>query len=117
MKSLLSFLSSSELLLPPSLHGFRSGLSIEHVVPPPEAAGEVTNELLVVNVVVFGASPEWQEMVKRPGEFITGVGVNCLEQPQHNPDVHRKDMKISSHSTPHNRDTDCSKTQHHNFNR
>jgi len=117
MESLLRFLSgTSKLFLPPSLHRFRISLSIEHVVPPSEAASEVTNEFLVMNIMVFGASPEWQEVVKRPGKFISGVGVNCLEQPQGNPDVHREDVEISSHSTPHNWYTDCSETQHHNFN-
>lgn len=60
--------------------GIRAGLGIHEVVPPPEARRVVADEFLVVHVVVLGAGPEWEEMPQRPGEIVTGMRVDGLEQ-------------------------------------
>lgn len=51
------------LLLPTPLDRLWVALGIKNVVPPPERAGVVPNELLVVGIVVVGTSPERQEVV------------------------------------------------------
>ena len=43
--------------LPPLLRGLRSGLGIHDLIPPPETAGVVANEFLVVNIVPLGSAP------------------------------------------------------------
>lgn len=42
--------------------------------------------------MVLGTGPERQEMVQTPGELVARVGVDCLEQTEHNPDVHGEDV-------------------------
>ena len=54
--------------------------SIKDIIPPPEAAGIIANELLMVEIVVIGTSPEGKEMVKTPWKFVTTVSINGLEQ-------------------------------------
>lgn len=71
----------------------------------------------MVNIVVLGSSPEWDEVVKRPWELVSGVSVDSLEKTEDNPDVHGDDMEVSSESTPDDWDTDGSETKSHNFNR
>ena len=42
----------------------------------------------MVHVMVLSTSPERQEVVQRPGEFVAAMRVNSLEQAEHNPEVH-----------------------------
>lgn len=71
----------------------------------------------MVQVVMVGAGPEWEEMMEAPRELVAAMRVDCLEQAQHNPDIHREDMQISSHSAPKNRAADSPKAQDHHLNR
>ena len=63
-----------------SLGSLWAGLSIHDIVPPSETAGVVTDEALVVGVVVVGAGVEREEVMQTPGKIITAVGVNGLEE-------------------------------------
>jgi hypothetical protein len=105
------------LVLATSLQRIRGVLSVENVVPPPEAAGVITNELLMVQIMVIRTRPEGQEMMQTPWEFISTVGINGLEQTQHDPDVHGEDMQITGESTPKNGTPDGPKAQDHDLNR
>ena len=53
-----------KLLLPALLAGLKTSLGVEAEVPPAEAGRVVTNELLVVQIVVVSTSPERQEMAQ-----------------------------------------------------
>lgn len=66
--------------------------------------------------MVLGTSPEGKEVVQTPGELVTAVRIDGLEQAQHNPEVHGQNMQITSNSTPKDGGSDCAETQNHNFN-
>lgn len=105
------------LALAATLQRIRSVLSVQNVVPPPEAAGEVTNELLVVEIMVIRTGPERQEVVETPGELIATVRVDGLEQAQNNPNVHGENVQVTSDSTPGDGAANASETQNHNLDR
>lgn len=65
---------------------------------------------------MVSASPEWEEMVKTPREFVTAVRIDGLKQAQHDPNVHSEDVQISSHRTPEDWTTDSAKPKNHNLN-
>lgn len=56
----------------------------------------------MVNIVVIGARPDWQEMVQAPWELIAAVRINGLEQPADNPNVHGQNVQIPGKGTPEN---------------
>ena len=91
---LLGLSGLCELLLSSSLGSLSTSLGIQNVVPPAERARVVADELLMVNVVVLSASPERKEVVERPGELVTRMCVDGLEQAEDNPDVHGQDVKV-----------------------
>lgn len=76
--------------------GIGTSLGVEHVVPPAEAGSVVANELLVVNVVVLSAGPDRQEVAQAPGEVVSAVGIDGLEETQSDPDVHGQEMELAS---------------------
>jgi len=114
-RHLLGLPGLGELLFPPLLGGLGTSLSVEDKVPPPEAAGIVTNEFLVVDVVVLGAGPEGKEVVQRPGELVTAVGIDGLEETERNPDVHCHDVEVLGDGTPENGATNTSETENHDL--
>lgn len=87
-------LGGGHLLLATLRGSLRTGLGIKNVVPPAEARRIVSDEALVVNVVVFGACPERQEMMQAPRELIAGMSINGLEQPADDPEVHGQDVQV-----------------------
>jgi len=50
--------------------------------------------------VVVSTSPDWQEVVERPGELITRVRVDGLEHTQRDPDVHGEDVEVLGDGAP-----------------
>lgn len=105
-----------ELLLSSSLGSLSTGLGIQNIVPPAERARVVANELFVMDIVVFGASPEGKEVVERPGKLVARVCVDGLEQAKDDPDVHGQDVEILGDGAPHDGNTDSTETQAHDFN-
>jgi len=73
-----------------------TSLGVHEVVPPSEGRGVVSDEVVVVSVVVFSTGPEWNEVMKRPWEVVTRVGVNSLQQSEDNPASKGKQMQITS---------------------
>ena len=71
----------------------------------------------MVKIMVIGTCPEGEEVVQAPWEFISAVGVNSLEEAQHDPDVHGEDVQISREGTPKNRATDRTEAQNHDLDR
>ncbi len=112
---LLSLLEVRELLLSSPLGRLSTSLGIQNKVPPPEAAGIVSNKLLVMFVVMFGTSPERQEMVETPGKLVAAMGIDGLEQAEDNPGIHCQDVKVFGNSTPYDWPTNCSEAQNHDL--
>jgi hypothetical protein len=110
-------LSLGQLPLAPLLGSLGTSLGVKAEVPPPEAAGVVSNELLVVDVVVLSASPEGKEVVQAPGELVAAVRINGLEHAEDNPCVHGENVEILGDGTPEDRASDGSETQDHDFDR
>jgi len=96
--NLLSLLC--ELPLTSSLGSLRSRLSVHDIIPPSETAGIVANESLMVNVVMFGTSPERKEVVQAPRKFITTVGIDSLEKAADDPEIHCQDVELASNQNP-----------------
>lgn len=109
-------LGRSSLVLPSALEHLRGVLGVEDVVPPAEAARVVANELLVVQVMVVGTGPEGQEVVETPGEFVATVGVDGLEQTQHDPDVHGENVQISGEGAPDDGGSHRTEAENHDLN-
>ena len=99
-----------ELLLSPLLGGLGTSFSVKAEVPPPEAAGIVANELLMVNIMVLSTSPEGKEVMQAPGEFVTAVRIDGLEHAKDDPGVHCKDVEILGDGAPENWTSDCAET-------
>ena len=92
-------------------------LSIHNVIPPSETTRVVANETHMVFVMVFSAGPEGQEVVQAPRKVVTTVGINSLEQPNDDPDVHRQDVKFTSGKHPQDRDTDYASAEEEGLDR
>lgn len=102
-------------LLSAPLCSFRATFSVEKQVPPSERARVVANKLLVMRIVVVGASPEWQKMVQTPWELISRVSVNGLEQAKQDPEVHGQNVKILGESAPQNWRANRSQPENHDL--
>lgn len=101
--------------LSPLLGGLGPGLGIQQVIPPPEAARIIADEAFMMDVMMFGAGPEREEVVQAPGEFVAAVGVDGLEQPADDPDVHGQDVEVPSHGAQQDRRSDGAEAQDHDF--
>jgi hypothetical protein len=112
---LLGFPELGQLTLAALLGSLCAGLGVKNEVPPSEAASVVANELLVVNVVVLGASPEGQEVVQTPGELVTAVRIDGLEHAEKDPDVHSQDVEVLGDGAEYDGDTDSSESENHDF--
>jgi len=62
-------------------------VSSEEAVPPAERGRKVVHERHVVEVMVLGARPKWNDVLERPGEVVSGMGINGLEKTEGDPDV------------------------------
>lgn len=93
---LLLSLESPELLLAAALVCLGTSLGVQAVIPPAEAGRVVTDELLMMQVVMVGAGPDGQEVAQAPGEVIAAVGVDGLEETQDDPDVHGQEVQLTS---------------------
>ena len=65
--------------------------------------------------MVVSTSPDWQEVVERPGELITRVRVDGLEHTQRDPDVHGEDVEVLGDGAPDDRAADGAETEDHDF--
>ena len=69
----------------------------------------------MVNVVVVCPGPEWEDVVQRPGELIPGMRIDCLEQPQHDPNVHGQNVQFTGDRAPENRTADGAEAKKQDF--
>lgn len=107
----------SKLLVATALVGLSTGLSVQEVVPPAEAGGVVADKLLVVHIVVVGAGPDGQEVVQAPGEVVTTVGVDGLEETEDDPCVHGEEVQVTSDANDENGRSDSAHTEQHRLDR
>lgn len=98
------------------LESTSAGLGVENVVPPSEGAGVVSNELLVVEIVVLSASPEGKKVVQAPWELISAVSINGLEETADNPEVHGKNVQVLGDQAEDNGDTNGAEAQDQGLN-
>lgn len=66
--------------------------------------------------MVVCASPEWQKVVQRPWEFVTGMRVHSLEQSQGDPETDGEKMQATSQHTPNDGNTNGTETKKHHLN-
>jgi hypothetical protein len=110
-----SLLRLQRLPLAPPLSSLRPALSIESPIPPSERARVVANELLMVYIMVVRASPDRQEMVQRPGELISRMRINGLENAQRDPHVHGQDVQVLGDGAPQDGRADGAEAEDHDF--
>lgn len=104
------------VLLTSSLRSLWSRLSVHDIIPPSEAARVVANELLVVNIVMLGTSPEREEVVQAPGELVSAVRIDSLKETAGDPEVHGKDVEVLREHGPEDRNEDGACAEDHGFN-
>ena len=77
-----------KLAFAPSLRCLRARFSVQHVIPPSKAARIVSDEALVMYIVVIRSSPEWKKMTQAHGEVVPAVCVDGLEKSEDDPHIH-----------------------------
>lgn len=71
----------------------------------------------MMHVMMLSASPERQEVVQAPGELVAAMRIDGLEQAEHNPSVHGKDVQVLGDGAPDDRNSDSPESKDHDFNR
>lgn len=104
-----------KLSLASRLGRLRSSLRVKDEIPPAERASIVSNEALVVDIVVLGAGPEGQEVVQRPGELVAGVCIDGLEETADDPEVHGEDVQVTGDGAPCDGSENGTGTEDHDF--
>ena len=66
----------------------------KHVVPPAETCRVAAQDRGVVEIVVIGSCPEWEDMTEGPWEIVARVRIDCLEEPETDPDVDGEDVEV-----------------------
>lgn len=74
--------------------GLWAALCAQQVVCPSEGARVVTDEKVVVVVMVVRTCPERKELVQGPWEIVAGMGVYGLEQTEGDPQRQRKQVQV-----------------------
>ena len=67
--------------------------------------------------MMFRARPERQKMVQAPRQLVTRMGIDRLEQPQRDPNVHGQDMKVLGDSAINDGGEHGTEAQAHHFDR
>lgn len=73
------------------------------IVAPAEGSGEIVHKSHVVEVVVVSTSPEGEDVLEGPGEIVSAVSIDGLEETKNDPDVHGEDVEVSSAEDVKNR--------------
>lgn len=81
-------------------------VSAEDEVEVAERGGVVVGEGHVVEVVVFSAGPQWEDVVEGPGEVVARVSVHGLPQTEDDPGVHGDDVEVAGEVAVEERSTD-----------
>lgn len=69
---------------------------IHNIIPPSETTSIIPNETLMMNIMIVGTSPEWEEIMQAPRELVAAMRIDGLKNTEHNPNVHGEDMQVSS---------------------
>src|SRR5690349_7684573 len=104
-----------KFLLAPPLRSLSTSLGIQNEVPPPEAAGVISDKLLVVDIVVLSAGPDGEEVVQAPWELVAAVRIDGLENTEDNPSIHGQNVKVLGDGAPQNWAANSSESQHHDL--
>lgn len=97
--------------------GSGGSLSAEDVVPVSEGRAVVADKVLVVIVVVISTGPEREKVVQRPGELVTRVRVDSLEESQDDPSDDGDEVDIAKEVRPEKWRADSAETGDGNLDR
>ena len=67
--------------------------------------------------MVISTGPEWKDVLERPGEVVSAVSIDSLEEAKNDPDVHGEDVEIASAKDVENRTSDRPSTEDEDFSR
>ena len=70
-----------------------------------------------MSVVPVSSTPEGQEAPHAPGKVVAAVGIDCLEETRHNPQIHGDEVKISRQIHPECWGTDSAQAEEHGLDR
>lgn len=65
----------------------------------------------MVKIVVLGTGPDREEVTQRPGEIVTAVGVDGLEESKDDPDIHGEEVELASNEQEKNGSADNADTE------
>lgn len=68
-----------------------------------------------MNIVVLGASPEREEVMQTPWEFVSGVCIDGLEQTHGDPNVNSENVKVAEECAPEKRRANGPDSQEENL--
>ena len=85
------------------------------VVAPTEGSRKIIHESHVVEIVVISTGPEGKDMLERPGEIVSAVSIDGLEETKDDPDVHSEDVEVASAKDVENRTSDRPSTEDEDF--
>ena len=97
--------------------GSSRSLGAKHVVPVTERRGIVTHKVLVVVVMVVSTGPNREKVSKRPGEIVTRVRINGLEESHNNPADNGNQVHLTKDVSVKQRATNGTHASHGNLNR
>lgn len=60
----------------------------------------------MMHIMVVSARPKGKEMMQTPRKLVAAVGVNGLEEPQDDPQVHGQDVQVAGYGAPEDGDAD-----------
>lgn len=69
----------------------------------------------MMGIMMIRSGPERQEVVQAPGKLIATVGVDGLEQPEGDPNVHGQDVEVAGECGPQDRRAHRSDSQDQGF--
>lgn len=94
-----------------------SSFGVQNKVPPSETGRVRADKEMVVLIVVISTGPERKEVVQRPREFVTRVGIDSLEQSQADPKRNGEQVQVSGEVAPNQGNSNGSHAQKCNFDR
>jgi len=68
-----------------------------------------------MEIMVIGARPEREDVLKRPREIVSAVSVDSLEKSEDDPNVHGEDVEVAGANDVENRTSDRSSPKDEDF--
>jgi len=65
--------------------------------------------------MVISTCPEWEDVLERPREIVSAMGINSLEETKDDPNVHGEDVEVASADDIENGTSDRSGAKDEDF--